>query len=423
MGLVIDRNGCQAGTILFYLFILITTDTPAMFASTLPIAVILGLLTAMGPLAIDMYLPALPSIGQSLGASMTAVQMSLLAYFLAMGIGQVIYGPLSDQIGRKPPLYFGMALFIVGSISCALAPDIYFLIVARFIQGAGACAAMVIPRAVVRDLHTGNEAVRLMAQLMLVFSVSPILAPLAGSFLIELGSWRSVFWVITLLALSGVVLLISRFPETCFRVRGKKIQMIKLWTDYRPLLKDRSYLQLVAIGTLGISSFFVYLANSSFVLIDYYGLTPIRYSIAFSVNAVAFIGAAQIAEKLGRRYGLVKTLMTSLYGFAVMMLLLLIFNLIGFDRIQLLIANLFIGFGFLGLIVPISTVLALEDQGETAGAASALMGTARFVSGAAIMGFIGLFSDSSPRTMIVGIAACSISALFVAKGLWKIDQN
>ena len=142
-------------------------------------ALVLGLLSAIGPFAIDMYLPALPSIGQSLGASMGAVQASLMAFFISLGVGQIIYGPVSDMLGRKKPLYFGLVLFALGSVGCALAPDIETLVVLRFIQGLGACAGMVIPRAVVRDLHTGHDAARLMSLLMLVFSVSPILAPLA----------------------------------------------------------------------------------------------------------------------------------------------------------------------------------------------------------------------------------------------------
>ena len=391
--------------------------------SPLRIAVVLGVLSAIGPLAIDMYLPALPSIGQSLGTSITAVQMSLLVYFLALGIGQLIYGPLSDQIGRKPPMYFGLLLFIAGSIGCALAPNIHILVISRFFQGSGACAAMVIPRAIVRDLHTGNAAVKLMARLMLVFSVSPLLAPLAGSLLIEWQGWRSVFWVITLLGLSTLAMLSFRFPETRPVARERKINLTKLLTTYGPLLRDRTFLQLVAISALGISSFFLYLANSSFVLINHYGLTPIEYSIAFSVNAVSFIGSAQLAAKLGKRFGLVEVLKTALKGYGGIMSLLLVFYIFGIDRVELLIVMLFIGYGFLGLIVPISTVLALEGQGTVAGSASALMGAARFVAGAAIMGGIGLFSDGSPLIMLGGIAACSITALVLATGPWGVTHD
>ena len=156
-----------------------------MRRSFLQTATVLGLLSAIGPFAIDMYLPALPSIGKSLGASVSDVQASLTVFFIALALGQIIYGPVSDMVGRKVPLYFGTALFGLGSVGCALAGDGQSLIAWRFIQGLGACAGMVIPRAIVRDLHTGADAARLTAMLMLVFSVSPILAPLAGSFLID----------------------------------------------------------------------------------------------------------------------------------------------------------------------------------------------------------------------------------------------
>lgn len=391
--------------------------------SPLHLVVVLGVLSAIGPLAIDMYLPALPSIGQSLGASMTAVQMSLLVYFLSLGIGQAIYGPLSDQIGRKPPMYFGLALFITGSIGCALAPNIQILIVSRFFQGSGACAAMVIPPAIVRDLHTGNTAVKLMARLMLVFSVSPLLAPLAGSLLIKWYGWRSVFWVIALLGLSTLAMLSFRFPETRPVVGEKRVNLRRLMSTYGSLLRDRAFLQLVAIGALGVSSFFLYLANSSFVLINHYGLTPIKYSIAFSINAVAFIGAAQLAGKLGKHFGLVEVLKTALKGYCGIMSLLLVLYLFGLDRVEVLIVMLFIGYGLLGLIVPTCTVLALDGHGTVAGSASALLGAARFVTGAAIIGGVGLFSNGSPLAMLGGIAACAITALVLATGPWGVTHD
>lgn len=177
-----------------------------MTSNFLRLALVLGLLSAVGPFAIDMYLPALPSIGQSLNTSMAGVQASLIAFFISLGIGQIVYGPVSDMLGRKGPMYFGLAVFAAGSVGCALAPDVQTLVVLRFVQGLGACAGMVIPRAVVRDLHTGADAARLMSLLMLVFSISPILAPLAGSLLIEAWGWRSVFWAVTLAAALGIVL-------------------------------------------------------------------------------------------------------------------------------------------------------------------------------------------------------------------------
>src|SRR5687767_8380459 len=167
-----------------------------MNATILRAALVLGLLSAIGPFAIDMYLPALPAIGLDLGADTAGVQASLMAFMAAIAVCQLFYGPISDMVGRKPPLYFGMALFVAGAIGSAMAPSIEWLIAARFVQGIGACAAMALPRAIVRDGYTGADAAQLQSLLMLVFSVSPILAPLGGSLIVQFGDWRVIFWVV-----------------------------------------------------------------------------------------------------------------------------------------------------------------------------------------------------------------------------------
>ena len=286
-------------------------------------ALILGLLSAIGPFAIDMYLPALPAIGQSLGAEVGAVQWSLTAFFLALGVGQLLYGPVSDMLGRKPPLYFGLGLFTLASVGCALATDIDTLVALRFVQGLGAAAGMAIPRAVVRDLHTGTEAARLMSLLMLVFSVSPILAPLAGSALIAVTGWRGVFWAVALAATAGLALVFTTLSET--RPASERVQssLASALHAYGLLLRDRHYLGLVFIGGCAMSGFFVYLASSPFVLINHYGLTPTQYSLAFSVNAVAFIGASQLTGALGERFGLVRVVKAAASASGAVMLVLL----------------------------------------------------------------------------------------------------
>ena len=177
-------------------------------------AIVLGLLSAIGPFAIDMYLPALPTIAADLNASTAATQMTLMAFFLAFGVCQIVYGPVSDMVGRKPPLYFGLALFTLGAIGCSLATSIGWLIAFRVVQGVGGSAVMVIPRAIIRDLHTGLEAAQLMSLMMLVLSVSPILAPLAGSALIVPFGWRAVFIAATVAAAVALVLLRLFLPET-----------------------------------------------------------------------------------------------------------------------------------------------------------------------------------------------------------------
>ena len=379
-------------------------------------ALVLGLLSAIGPFAIDMYLPALPSIGQSLNASMGAVQLSLMAFFISLGIGQIIYGPVSDMVGRKLPLYFGLLLFAAGSVGCALAPDIHTLVVLRFIQGLGACAGMVIPRAVVRDLHTGHDAARLMSLLMLVFSVSPILAPLAGSLLIEWAGWRSVFWAVTVAAGLGLLLMTTSLAETRPPADRVDSSVGSALAAYGLLLRDRHFIGLVMIGAFGISSFFAYLANSSFVLIDHYGLTPRQYSLAFAANAASFIGVSQLTGKLGARFGLVPMVKFAVVGFAAVMGLLLAVNLAGIDRLDVMVLLLFIGYGFLGLVVPTTAVLALDDHGAIAGTASALMGTLQFVVGAAVMAVVGLFVDGTARPMVAGIAVSAAVAYAFAVG-------
>lgn len=377
-------------------------------------ALVLGLLSAIGPFAIDMYLPALPSIGQTLGVSMSAVQASLMAFFISLGIGQIIYGPISDMVGRKPPLYFGLALFAVCSVGCAMAPDIETLIVLRFLQGLGASAGMVIPRAVVRDLHTGNDAARLMSLLMLVFSVSPILAPLSGSLLIEIWGWRSVFWAVTVAAVLALILMATSQPETRPREQRVDSSVRSALSGYVFLLRDPHFHGLVFIGAFGISSFFAYLANSSFILIDHYGLTPRQYSIAFAANAASFIGVSQFTGRLSARFGLVPVVKVAVAAYALVMAGLLAVNLMGIERLDVMLVMLFIGFGFLGLVIPTTTVLALEEHGTIAGTASALMGTLQFVTGAAVMAVTGLFVDGTARPMVAGIAVCALLAWFIS---------
>lgn len=378
-------------------------------------AIILGLLSAIGPFAIDMYLPALPSIKESLHTSVDTAQLSLMAFFVSLGVGQLVYGPLSDMFGRKLPIYFGLTVFALCSIGCALAPDIHTLIAFRFFQGLGACAGMVIPRAIVRDMHTGHDAARLMALLMLVFSVSPILAPLTGSLVIQFASWRGIFWTVTGAAVCGLILAITVLKETRppeLRVDSSVGSALR---SYGVLLRDRHYLGLILIGSFGVASFFAYLANSSFILIDHYGLSETQYSMAFSINAVAFIGAAQFAGRFGAKHGLAKVVRTAVTGYAITMLALLGVVAAGFAQLPVLMAMLFVGYGFLGLVIPSTAVLALDEHGKIAGTASAMMGTMQFVVGAIVVGVIGRFFNGTALPMVAGIAGCALIAFTLAQ--------
>jgi len=255
-------------------------------------ALILGLLACVGPLSIDMYLPALPVIADDLGAPVASVQMTLTVYFLAFGVSQLVYGPLADQIGRKPPLYFGLAVFILGSIGCAFAPSITLLTVARFIQGLGAAVVMVIPRAIVRDQHTGYEATRLMALIMLVISVSPMLAPLAGSGMILLAGWRSIFVALCIAAVFSLLLTAFVLPETLRPENRVAFNPRNFLRGARVLLTDSEFMALTLIGGFGMASFFVFIASASFVYTGEFGLTPTGFSLAFAINALGFFSAS-----------------------------------------------------------------------------------------------------------------------------------
>ena len=367
-------------------------------------ALILGLLSAIGPFAIDMYLPALPEIGASLGAQVGAVQWSLTAFFVALGVGQLFYGPVSDMVGRKPPLYAGLALFTLASVGCALATDIETLVALRFVHGLGAAAGMAIPRAVVRDLHTGTEAARLMSLLMLVFSVSPLLAPLAGSGVIALAGWRGVFWAVAAAAVAGLALVSQGLRETRAAADRRESSLASALAGYGLLLRDAHYLGLVLIGGCSMAGFFVYLAGSPFVLINHYGLTPVQYSLAFSVNAAAFFAAAQFTARLGRRFGLVPTVKVAVTAAGAVMAAMLAYYLAGGDRLEVLLGLYFVASALMGLVIPTTSVLALEEHGAIAGTASALLGTLQMLVGAAAMGVVGLFANGKPLPMVVGMA-------------------
>jgi len=378
-------------------------------------AVILGLVSAIGPFAIDMYLPALPTIGHSLNADIGAVQMSLMLFFVSFGTFQLVFGPISDMFGRKLPLYSGLVLFAIGGIGCALAPDITTLNMFRFIQGIGACAGMVIPRAVVRDLHTGIDAARMMSLLMLVFSISPILAPLTGSVVISLADWRAVFWVVTFAAVLGFIMIATMLPETRPPALRVESGIGSALAGYRLLLADWNFLALSFIGGFGIASFFVYLANSPFVLIGHYGLSPTLYSVFFSINAVSFFTVAQFTGKLADRFGLRRVVRIAVIGYFAAMAVLFALTASGLDRLDVLAACLFVGYGFLGLVIPTTAVLAMEDHGEIAGTASALMGTLHFVTGAVAVAAIGFFVDGTAVPMVSGIAACALITFLLAQ--------
>ncbi|GAB2901791.1 multidrug effflux MFS transporter [Microbulbifer echini] len=378
-------------------------------------ALILGLLSCVGPIAIDMYLPALPDIALGLGAPVEAAQYTLMSYFIAFGVCQLFYGPASDMFGRKPPLYFGLVLFTLASVGCALAPTIESLIVLRFLQGVGAASVMSIPRAVIRDYYTGTQATRLMTTVMLVISISPMLAPLIGSALIIPFGWRSVFLLIALLTLASLILAITSLPETLQREHRVPFRLNAMFGAFSTLLRDPVYVGLTCIGGLGIASFFSFLATASFLYTDFYGLTPTEFSLAFALNALGFFTSSQFAANLGVRYGSVAVVKWATAGFAVSSLGMCMVVFSGFDQFILLVAMLLTCNIFLGLVIPTSMVLSLEEHGPIAGTAAALGGALQMLLGALAIVVTSLVFDGTPLPLTAAIAVCGISALAISR--------
>lgn len=386
-------------------------------ASLLRHALILGLISAIGPFAIDMYLPAMPQMAQALGASAGEVQMSLTAFFVALGLCQMVYGPLSDRFGRRVPLMVGLGLFVLGSLGCALAPDARTLIVMRFIAGVGACAGMVIPRAVVRDLHTGVEAARLGAMLMLVFSVSPILAPLAGSLVVALAGWRWIFGCIVVLGLLALTLVLTQLQESRPVEARRGTTLAGTLAAVAELLRDGHFRALALTGAFAMSGFMAYLGHSSFVMIEHHGVTPTQYGMLFGLNAAAFIGAAQLNVRLCQRHGLPWVIRRGLAGYLAASALLLALTVAGVDRLEVLVALLFVAYGSLGLVAPTVPVLALDRHGAIAGTASALIGTVQMVCGALVMSLVSALGGHAHGAlpMVAGVAGCALLAGLVGR--------
>jgi MFS transporter, DHA1 family, multidrug resistance protein len=378
-------------------------------------SLILGLVAAVGPFAIDMYLPAMPDIGRDFATSMQAVQWTIVAYFIAFGLAQLFYGPWADQAGRKPPMYAGLALFIIGTVICALAPSIEVLIVGRFVQGIGGAANMVVLRAVIRDLATGSSATRMMSTIMIVIAISPLLAPLSGSALLAFGSWRLIFWALLLAAVLSFFLIHFALDETLRPELRKPFDLATLRRGIGVLLRDRGFMAMTLLAGFAFASFFVFIATASFVYTQQFGLTPTQFSFAFAVNAFGFFAASQFAAPLGQRLGPQRMVVLATTGFALATSVLFALALAGFATLWVTVAGLFIANIFLGVVLPVSQILALEDQGEHAGLASSFGGTLQMVAAGVLVGAAGPFMDGTVVPMLAAIALCGVVALALSR--------
>lgn len=375
------------------------------------LTVLLGAFTAFGPVSIDMYLPSFPTLQRDFAGDPGLVQATLSMFFVGLAIGQGIYGPISDRFGRKLPLYIGIALYIVSSIMAALTPSLEGLVAARFVQGIGGCAGIVIARAIVRDLFDERDSARMYAMLMLVMGLAPILAPIIGGQLLIAFGWQSIFWVLTGFGVFCLVLtafaLRESLPPEKRQPGGVAVAMRNYWF----LMRDLRFLAYVLTGTSVMSALFAYLAGSPFIFIELHGVPAERYGFLFGINAVGLIAASQINHRLLLRYSGHAVLRASTIGFAIAAVLVGVNAVTGIGGFIGLLVPLFFSVASLGFMAPNTAAAAMSMHGRIAGAASAVLGILQYGIGALAAALVGVFADGSARPMGLVIAACGLAAL------------
>lgn len=384
--------------------------------STGQLAAILGLLAAFGPLSIDMYLPAFPDIGRSLGSGVEGVQLTLAAYFLGMAAGQLLHGPLSDRLGRRSPLFAGLIVYIAASALCALATSIDALIALRLLQALAGCAGMVISRAVVRDVADRLDPVRLMGRLMLVMGVAPILAPLLGGYIAAWFGWRAIFWLLAAIGVVTLLLCIFALPETLAAERRRRVSALEVLRSYAGLLADGRFMGAALASAFAIAGMFAYIAGSPFVFIALNGVPPEHYGWYFGAGAAGFILVSQISARLAARIGRDALFTSAIAAIAACGLSLILLTW-GGAPFALQYGAIFLYVSLLGIALPVGTVITITPFPHMAGTASALLGTLQFGLGAVAGTLISALHNGGAMPMALTIGISGMAALLARVAL------
>jgi DHA1 family bicyclomycin/chloramphenicol resistance-like MFS transporter len=376
--------------------------------------VLLGAMTALGPLAIDMYLPSLPTMGAELHASSAQTQATVATFLAGMAIGQLFYGPASDRFGRKPPILLGLAIYVVAGIGCALAVSAPVLIGLRFLQALGACAGAVVSRAIVRDRFDHADTARMLSLMTLIMGLAPIFAPLIGGVLLTLSGWRSIFGFMTVVgALVGAAVLLrlteSRSADTAAQARSEHPVRA-----YLSLLSNRRLVGYALAAALNGATLFAYVSSSADLLIGVYHIPPAAFGWVFGLNAVAVIGASQLNRRLLRNFTPDHVLERAAYLGVAAAALLVVAALSGAGGRWSVLPMLFMVLASYGLMQGNTMAGALNLDPRRAGSISALMGACSFATGAGAAAVVGLLHDGTARPMaLVILAAMSGSAVML----------
>ena len=369
-----------------------------------------GVLTVFTPIAVDLYMPAFPAMAREFGSSIAAVEHSLAAYFLGLAAGQAAIGPLSDRYGRRRPLIIGMALYILGSIACALAPNPLALDAARIVQALGGCAAVVLARACVRDLFPPNEAARIFAQMLLILSVSPLFAPLVGGWILLVASWRMSFWLQAGSAALTLLVMLWRLPES-HPGSNRTLNPVKVARDYLHILTNKHFYAYVLPVTLSCAGLYVWLTGFSHVAIDMFGISPQNFGYFFLANGIGLVVTSQGVARLlkhrpARMFFSGAIVIQAVAGVAAAAMAAL-----GWGGVWGVVPFLFLYCSLIGVVNSTGGGLAMTQFGHSAGMASALMGLVMYGGGFLASLAMGAVTAQSPVPLtllmcLFGLTAC-----------------
>jgi DHA1 family bicyclomycin/chloramphenicol resistance-like MFS transporter len=406
-----------------------TTTQPAATSVDAPVGrarlrlvLVLGALVALGPLTIDMYLPALPTIVGDLHTTDAAAQLTLTGTLIGLSFGQLLIGPLSDTFGRRRPLLVGVAVHVLASLLCLVAPNVEVLGALRVLQGVGAAAASVVAMAIVRDLFVGRAAATLFSRLMLVLGVAPVLAPTIGGEILRFTSWRGVFVVLAVLAVLMIVMAARAVPETLPAERRRPLGLRSTLRTYGGLLRDRTFVGLVLVAGLGMAGLFGYVAGSSFVFQEQFGMSEQQFGFLFGAGAIFLIGGTQLNAALLSRFEPRVILPAALALGVVAGAALIALAATGTGGLIGVIAPLWTVLFALGLVMPNAPALALARHGEAAGTAAALLGAIQMGVGAVVSPVVGLLGNDAlamGAVMTAG-AALALGVLLIVVRPWTL---
>lgn len=373
-------------------------------------AIILGSLSAFGPLSLDMYLPAFPVLAEDFHTSTSLVQFSLTACLLGLSLGQLFAGPLSDVRGRRKPLLIGLIVYAVASLLCVFAPSIWSLILLRFIQGAAGSAGIVISRAVVRDLYSGSELTKFFSLLMLINGSAPILAPIAGGQLLRIVPWQGVFYVLALIGVAMFFIVLFGLPETLPTERRSKGGLTNMFMTFRGLISDRLFMGYALSQGLVMAAMFAYISGSPFVLQDIFGVSAQTFSLLFATNGLGIIIAGQVTGRLAGRISETRLLVTGLGLAALGGVTLLVTILVG-AGLSVFLPPLFVVVSCVGIVSTSSFSLSMQNQGKNAGTASALIGVLSYIVGGIVAPLVGIGGSQTAVPMGIIIAVADVGAI------------